>query len=704
MPHRYKIRVSILFSILCWTYNLGLGQWEPLGGPYGSITHRMIQSDDAIFAQTTNGLFLFDTLSSCWRRMNIKQSKGSYPLYVAKQENSILAIVNTDIDFNILQTTFRSNDNGESWVELSTNFVGEINNLISIGNSFYISSSEGIFLSMDDGESWTNSSLNSSLDETTFLHYQSNKLICAQDSLLYISNGDDIWDSISVLFPIQKSKLFVFDSIFFVFGKYDGRLHASSDYGKTWQPSFPHDWNYSNFIKVGKTIYTFKDEFLYRSINNGIQFLKLSQKTFPYIHHILPYGDSILVGTSEGLYVTDTLLRRKSLFHCGVDASWIITMTQDDDAFWMGVKYSGVVRMPKDSIFAQKICNTQDPTLSILRTHDKIYTTDGSKNLSVSSNNGIIWTHPPGISYSVNSLKELFEDDKYVYVSGEGSSGKVMYQADKRYDTWYPFTIDEVNLTEPPKAIYQIDDFKYAIYDRKIARWEEGSGWTVIATENHIYTTIEKFIPGKQLIGYIDYRGLSPYYTLHVSEDFGDTWKTINTDSLFPGNFSLGFFKAHFIGDIIIADAGGIPGGVYISHDAGDTWRPFQEGLHSHYIKDFLHDEQYIYASSFGQGIYRRKIDDLVSTQSKREITASSSLHLFPNPSNGVLNVTIPKQAGNEGTVFVTDITGNIIFQSPYRNKDLIEISLPKLNSGIYLVTLKSTSHVYSSKFTIMGY
>ena len=82
---------------------------------------------------------------------------------------------------------------------------------------------------------------------------------------------------------------------------------------------------------------------------------------------------------------------------------------------------------------------------------------------------------------------------------------------------------------------------------------------------------------------------------------------------------------------------------------------------------------------------------------------SKNGFFIYPNPSNGILNISIDNSQFNNSNIIckITDIHGKIIFESlTIENKQIIDLSeKPK---GIYLVQFKTDSKSYFSKIVIM--
>jgi type IX secretion system substrate protein/carboxypeptidase family protein len=87
------------------------------------------------------------------------------------------------------------------------------------------------------------------------------------------------------------------------------------------------------------------------------------------------------------------------------------------------------------------------------------------------------------------------------------------------------------------------------------------------------------------------------------------------------------------------------------------------------------------------------------------EVSAVSSLFIFPQPSNGKLNLQSKLPAAEKASVIVRDITGRQVYStniSMLKGNDINQIDLSALNNGLYLMNVNSAAISYFGKITIL--
>jgi hypothetical protein len=82
------------------------------------------------------------------------------------------------------------------------------------------------------------------------------------------------------------------------------------------------------------------------------------------------------------------------------------------------------------------------------------------------------------------------------------------------------------------------------------------------------------------------------------------------------------------------------------------------------------------------------------------QIVSPSSLRVFPNPSDDVVNLEWENNSITESNVFISDILGNMI--SEFRTEiNYLSIDASSLRSGVYLITVKSSEKIFRSQLVI---
>ena len=85
-------------------------------------------------------------------------------------------------------------------------------------------------------------------------------------------------------------------------------------------------------------------------------------------------------------------------------------------------------------------------------------------------------------------------------------------------------------------------------------------------------------------------------------------------------------------------------------------------------------------------------------------IVANSHFTVYPNPASGSLNIRWSNMANSDGTVTISDVAGRTVYTSAIANQSgsgSTQLDISALQSGIYLLTIKSNLGLYSGKLVI---
>jgi hypothetical protein len=167
---------------------------------------------------------------------------------------------------------------------------------------------------------------------------------------------------------------------------------------------------------------------------------------------------------------------------------------------------------------------------------------------------------------------------------------------------------------------------------------------------------------------------------VYSSTNNGSNWISKST-----GIANYGINSLRVQGNYIIAGTGY---GVYISSNFGSNW--LSVGLSNMSIKSFACNNEYIFASTVYNSIWRRPISEIIGIQNiSTEIPSGFSLSQnYPNPFNPSTKIRfeIPlSKGGIQGVVSlkIFDITG----------REIQTLVNEKLNSGMYEVTFYGSNY-----------
>lgn len=89
------------------------------------------------------------------------------------------------------------------------------------------------------------------------------------------------------------------------------------------------------------------------------------------------------------------------------------------------------------------------------------------------------------------------------------------------------------------------------------------------------------------------------------------------------------------------------------------------------------------------------------SVLSTDEAFKEIELTIYPNPSNGMVNLKLDLPSRESGTITVTDLTGKKVFQEGAISNENVTLDMTAIPSGIYLVQFKGTESIAVRKIVI---
>lgn len=102
-----------------------------------------------------------------------------------------------------------------------------------------------------------------------------------------------------------------------------------------------------------------------------------------------------------------------------------------------------------------------------------------------------------------------------------------------------------------------------------------------------------------------------------------------------------------------------------------------------------------VFAATYGRGVFSGTLTNAVL--SNEDIALSKGIKVYPNPSNGIVNVAIANYIG-ELTIQVYDINGRKVVETSSDFTGEKSLNLNGLHSGVYAVNIEGSDFSYSTK------
>jgi len=137
--------------------------------------------------------------------------------------------------------------------------------------------------------------------------------------------------------------------------------------------------------------------------------------------------------------------------------------------------------------------------------------------------------------------------------------------------------------------------------------------------------------------------------------------------------------------------------------DVAPNWYRGTNGMNSVKVTDLqLRDDNMVFASTYGRGVFSGQFTADDGTVGFDDLDQNTSIGLFPNPSEGKVSFKLPNNLTNP-KVRIYDITGRLVFDKEIDSaqNDTYSMNLDNLESGNYIVHVKTQNVSYSSKLII---
>ncbi|MBP6039392.1 MAG: T9SS type A sorting domain-containing protein [Flavobacterium sp.] len=129
------------------------------------------------------------------------------------------------------------------------------------------------------------------------------------------------------------------------------------------------------------------------------------------------------------------------------------------------------------------------------------------------------------------------------------------------------------------------------------------------------------------------------------------------------------------------------------------TWNPSYNGMSNVKVVDLdVRNDNTVFAATYGRGIFSGQFTQ--PSLSTNDNVLNKGIKVYPNPSNGIVNVSIDNYAGNI-TVEVYDINGRKVFSNAGDYMKANTINLQGFQKGVYILNVKGDELSYSEKIIL---
>jgi photosystem II stability/assembly factor-like uncharacterized protein len=512
----------------------------------------------------------------------------------------------------------------------------------------------GIFFSTNNGTSWN-----------SIFGYSTNSLTatgnfifagCGNNrGVFYTSNNGQNWNQTSLNNETIMS--LCSDSALICAGTSNGKIFISTDYGQNWTQTF-----------------------IVGNINIGTRILSLMKD-----------GNYIYAGVEDlGIYLSSNNGLSWTTYLNEND--FVESIYKYDNLYYTGISCGAYISSNNGSTFFQTL-STNTTISDFSGASNNIYCSSrdpDSGYVFVSTNYGFNWQKMSTINYP---LASILIDNPYQYIG-------CMYSGGLWRSTNFGLNWSQTSLGS--YYIYGIEKIA-----NKIIAGTTGHG--IMISTNNGYNWYQSSLNNITIWslstnGTILFAGTTQ--GVYYSTNLGENWiqSSLNTNNIYAIHASGPYV---LIGNIY---------GTGFSQDFGNTWIDCSQNISGKYVRTVFISNDYVYAGTYGEGLWRRPLSELVGIQNiSTEIPSGFSLSQnYPNPFNPVTKIKFELPSGfplgaygNDKVVLkVFDITGREI--ATLVNESLkpgtYEVTFNGSNyaSGVYFYQMRSGDFTAAKKLILL--
>ncbi len=677
--HGFRSLLLVLSSLLLTTAQ---AVWQRFNGPNGGTVMDLVVHVGTHFAATEHGLY--------------QSSDGTdWVLVTGLPEaffNSLASNGSVIIVGGYSHGVFRSINGGASWQSVD---VTAVNDLIWHNGCFYsVNDNSGVRRSCNGGQSWTDADPNDQLGSfMQHLGSDGTYLYSIGAGMLFQTNDQgNSWTNLMSGLPNFVSALRIAGNADYqLLTTNQHGVFRSTDHGQSWTPTVPHSapvgsWQGMAMLVEGDTVHLGINPYggVRRSTDGGLTWTLMSQGLAPSLlpHTLVRSGGDLLLATNRGIWRGTGTTPQWSHTDGGIPHTSLVTMVDAGDRLFAttrnteagqseGVHMStdgGLTWQPRNAGLAVEL------NFDALYAGEEFLLASAQLNMYRSTDNGLTWTNllQNGPSGDVTAIV-AWNSALYASTYGDG-----IFRSVDEGLTWQ--SIPSPSLVT---ALHVADGALYAGTTSGLQRTTNGNTWTVLNGLSGVLQ-IEAMASRPGLLVVSAKSGA--YTQFYRSTDGGNSFQAANSglpagmycraiafhnDSLFAG------FDASW------PQTGAAVPGLYASADGGLTWADASEGMPTGTsVRCFLNtSDGRLLAGTHREGVWGRGGD--ISTDVP-EASASIAPMLWPNPTNGMINVRMDDGGALE-QVEVLDALGAVVLAERF-SASQATLDPSALPEGLYFV------------------
>jgi photosystem II stability/assembly factor-like uncharacterized protein len=629
------------------TARAGEGPWERTAGPPGLEVEVIYEANNIVYAGTaTQGVYKSTDNGLSWVAANSGLELIKVHDLIASGGNLLVAASSRSFMCPSSNNVFKSTDNGITW-STTSGLSGQIVDSFAIKGSFVYAGfwansgfSSGIARSSDNGNTWQE--LASPIDKADKIFVSGNAIIVASDNLIWRSLDDGAsWDVVEK-FALTGTSSFARAGTK-LFAAQTSGMETSTDNGGTWTFSAFPDGVYS-FSGIGTTIYLGSSSKVFKSTDLGATWINVSTGLGKGgIRALLFDGTNLFAGTpadAAGIYRSTNGGTSWDPGAAGLPiGSQIRSMISFGGYVYAGTEADGIYRSSdhgdtwaktdiNNSLLAHALVLTfctKDNAIFAGAANGIYRSTDGGATFlrvinGFPSNNNVavfsLTVSSGNIIAGVNvSLSPTLPLDAIFYSSDDGSN---WHQANLPSNVTFVPAVASDGSSLAYAAVITQSSSTTGLYKSTDAGVTWSSRTFALNVDLNRLAAKENNVLASTLFG--------AFY----STDFGEGWAGSSPPGNCPGG--CGIFTYTLRGSSIFA---GNEEGMFLSTNEGASWVSFNAGFPvcpKPDVEASCADDNYLFAGTFGEGVWRKLIDGAPPPTPSPTVFASATPTVTPTP------------------------------------------------------------------------
>ena len=614
--------ILIVSMVLGTFYNYCNAQWVPVTQNHGTTIKCFASMGDTVLAGGKEKFYLSVNGGATWVNANIGFTQSDVDaLFI--YDNKIFAGTNGGTSIG---GVFVTNNKGNSWKALKTNFPSYITSLGATSSKIFAGTAgSGLYASSDTGATWTPVNIG-------------------------VNNAD-------------IRTLVVKNDTIYVGTKSANGVYQSTDNGTTWtnpMTGLNHTEIYS-FAISGNYVYAGTGYYLFATNNGGVSWTRMGTNISGTINSVTSDGSKVLVCTSSGKVYISTDNATFTEISTGLPTaanSFNGKLHISSNAFYIGmepvISTNGACGISKST---NNGTSWTKMNIGLISKVNNLFANNGSlfagtkMGAAISSDNGNQWTE---INNTISrNVLNFATNGTSIFA---GTTGGIYKTNDNGTNWTYLNSSSNSNV-----GVYITDSVVYnVIQDQVKSSTDNGSTWTTCALPN---TTLFVSFAASGKTAYLGTYNAGVLRTTN----YGKTWNAVNngintssqyfavaTDgtNAYASPVGSGIYKSTDNGANWTAINTGLPAGVtaytilivgtklfigtfsgevFYSNNSGASWINISSGLLGSIVYTLTSDGTNVYAGTASNGIFKRPLSELSTAQSVPQSPANLSATTLSN-------------------------------------------------------------------------